>query len=215
MLDSCNKKISIIDYGVGNISNILAAIEHCGANGRVITTYQEVESSDYLILPGVGAFQYAVDQLNHKNIMDAIKNHILKEKPFLGICLGMQLMLEKSFEFGEINGLGVIDGEVISIKSKQVIDNSFKIPHIGWNKLIENRNIKNIYSTLLDNKYMYFVHSYYANCKNESNVLANVDYNGIIMPAIIKHNNSYGCQFHPEKSGPEGLKIFKRFLYEK
>lgn len=215
MSEKFNKKISIIDYGVGNISNLLAAIEYCGVTGQVVNNHQEIESSDYIILPGVGAFKYAIDQLNNKNMSDAINNHVLKEKPFLGICLGMQLMLDKSFEFGEVDGLGIIEGEVISIKSKQTADKSFKIPHIGWNKLIENRNLQNIYSNSFDNKYMYFVHSYFANCKNKSNVLASVDYNDIKIPAIIQHNNSYGCQFHPEKSGPEGLKIFKRFINEK
>ena len=208
------KKISIIDYGIGNISNVLAAISYCGAEGKVITNYNDIESSDYIILPGVGAFKYAIEQLINNNMIDSIKNHIIKEKPFLGICLGMQLMLDKSYEFGEIEGLGIIEGEVISIKSQMQAGDVFKIPHIGWNKLIENHELNNIYSNTLNNKYMYFVHSYYANCKNLNNVIASVNYNKIIMPAIIQHKYSYGCQFHPEKSGPEGLKIIKRFIDE-
>lgn len=207
-------KISIIDYGIGNISNVLAAMKYCGAEGQVITNYKEIESSDYIVLPGVGAFKYAIEQLRNKHMLEPIKNHIINEKPFLGICLGMQLMLNKSYEFGEIDGLGIIDGEVISIESQKPSDTVFKIPHIGWNKLIENKDLNNIYSNSLDNKYMYFVHSYYANCKDSNNVIASVDYNKIIMPAIIQHKYSYGCQFHPEKSGPEGLSIMKRFLDE-
>jgi glutamine amidotransferase len=215
MLESINKKISVIDYGIGNISNVLAAIDHCGGDGKVITTYNEIEESDYLVLPGVGAFKYAMEQLISKNMVEAIKDHILGEKPFLGICLGMQLMLEKSYEFGEIDGLGIIKGNVISIKSKQLDASNFKIPHIGWNKLIQNKNVNSIYSGLLDKKYMYFVHSYYANCDDQNNIIASTDYNEILMPAMIRHNNSYGCQFHPEKSGLNGLNIIKRFLDEK
>ena len=214
MLENFNKKISILDYGVGNISNLLAAIDYCGATGKIITTYKDIEMSDYIILPGVGAFKYAIEELQNKNMIEAIHSHISKDKPFLGICLGMQLMLNKSYEFGEIHGLGIIEGEVISIKSQQTKNNYFKIPHIGWNKLLENKNINNKYIDILNNKYMYFVHSYYANCKNQENVIANVNYNNIIMPALIQYNNSYGCQFHPEKSGPDGLKLLKRFLYE-
>ena len=214
MSENHTKKISIIDYGIGNIANVLAAINFCGAEGKVITNYKDIESSDYIILPGVGAFKYAMEQLIDKNMIGSIKNHILKEKPFLGICLGMQLMLNKSYEFGEIDGLGIIEGEVISIKSQMPTNNAFKIPHIGWNKLIENYDSNNIYSNSLNDKYMYFVHSFYANCKSLNNVIASVDYNKIIMPAIIQHKYSYGCQFHPEKSGPEGLKIMKRFIDE-
>ena len=214
MSENFIKKISIIDYGVGNISNLLAAIKYCGAEGRVVTNYKEIDSSDYIVLPGVGAFKYAIEQLKNKNMIESIKNHIVKEKPFLGICLGMQLMLNKSYEFGETDGLGIIDGEVISIKSQKSCDAIFKIPHIGWNKLIENKDLKSIYSNSLNDKYMYFVHSYYANCKDPNNIIASVDYNKIVMPAIIQHEYSYGCQFHPEKSGAEGLKIMKRFLDE-
>ncbi len=215
MLESINKKISIIDYGIGNISNVIAAINHCGGDGRVISSYAEINKSDYLVLPGVGAFKYAMEQLKDKNMIEAISNHMLGEKPFLGICLGMQLMLEKSYEFGEIAGLGIIKGSVTSIKSRQLNTSDFKIPHIGWNKLIENKNTSSIYSNLLDEKYMYFVHSYYANCNDENNIIASIDYNQILMPALIRHNNSYGCQFHPEKSGQNGLNIIKRFLDEK
>ncbi len=214
MLENYNKKISIIDYGVGNISNLLAAIDYCGCSGKVITSYKDIEKSDYIILPGVGAFKYAIHELKRKKMIDAIQNHVSNDRPFLGICLGMQLMLNKSYEFGEIDGLGIIDGEVISIKSKQTINQHFKIPHIGWNKLLQNKSITNKYSDIFDKKYMYFVHSYYANCKNQKNVIANVNYNNIIMPALIQHNYSYGCQFHPEKSGPDGLKLLRGFLYE-
>ena len=214
MSESCNKKISIIDYGVGNISNLLAAVDYCGAIGKVITTYKDIENSDYLILPGVGAFKYAIEELRDKKLIEAIVNHIDRDKPFLGICLGMQLMLDKSYEFGEIDGLGIIEGEVISIKSQQTKNKNFKIPHIGWNRLLKNKNINSKYTNSLNDKYMYFVHSYYANCKNNKNIVASVNYNNIIMPALIQHKNSYGCQFHPEKSGPEGLKLLKRFLYE-
>ena len=153
MSEKYKKEISVIDYGIGNISNVLAGINYCGGKGRVITTYKDIESSDYIILPGVGAFKYAMEQLKNKNMIDAIKNHIVKNKHFLGICLGMQLMLEKSYEFGEIDGLDIVKGEVISIKSQQLNSSTFKIPHIGWNRLIENKAINNIHDYI--SKYNY------------------------------------------------------------
>ena len=212
MSEKYNKKVSVIDYGIGNISNLLAAIHYCGVNAKVVTHYQDIKKSDYIILPGVGAFQYAINQLNNKNMTETIINHINSSKPYLGICLGMQLMLQKSYEFGEFNGLGVIQGEVISIRSQQVNNDNYKVPHIGWNKLIEKISDNTLLTDSFNNKHMYFVHSYFANCFDQNNIIATVNYNNICIPAIIRHNNSFGCQFHPEKSGPDGLNVLKNFL---
>ena len=206
-------KISIIDYGIGNISNVLAAINYCGAEGQVITNYKEIESSDYIVLPGVGAFKYAIEQLRNKHMLEPIKKHIINEKPFLGICLGMQLMLNKSYEFGEHKGLGLIEGEVkkiTSVKNKEI-----KIPHTGWNEIYPSNSTQEWKSKILENsligKNFYFVHSFVGLTKKKELTIANCNYYDVSIPAVVANGNIFGCQFHPEKSSDNGLKILKNF----
>lgn len=204
------KKVSIIDYGLCNLYNVSNALEHVGATVDIIDNPNSIKESTHLILPGVGAFKNGMRGLSLRKLIDPIKEHINLQKPFLGICLGMQMMLSKSYEFGEIEGLGVIEGEVKKIPSFSPNGKKHKIPHIGWNRIICKEN--KILDKSKNYPSMYFVHSYKAECVKKDNVIAYTKYNDLKIPAIISSNNAYGCQFHPEKSGRDGLDILKKFI---
>ena len=207
-------KVSIIDYGLANLYNVSNAFKHVGANIEIIDKPNEVKNSEFLILPGVGAFRNGMRGLDIRNLTNEIKEHVKKRKPFLGICLGMQMMLTRSYEFGIVDGLDIIKGNVVKIPGKNLSNIAHKIPHIGWNRLSfnESTKINHIFSNHINNTSMYFVHSYKAECSNEENIIAITDYNNIKINAIIKHENAYGCQFHPEKSGELGLMLLKNFI---
>ncbi len=204
------KRISIIDYGLCNLFNVSNALEYLGIDAKIIEKPDDVGKSSHIILPGVGAFKNGMRGLSLRHLIDPIKEHIVKERPFLGICLGMQMMMSKSFEFGEIDGLGVIEGDVEKIPETNSKNDRHKIPHIGWNRIIyKNDKILNGQN---NKSSMYFVHSYKANCKSDENVIAHTLYNDVEITAIIKSKNAYGCQFHPEKSGEHGLKLLNEFI---
>ena len=204
-----SNSIGIVDYGLCNLLNVKNAIKYLGAKVEIIDTAQSVKNHSHIILPGVGAFKNGMRGLNIRNLVDPIKTHVDQDKPFLGICLGMQMMLNKSYEYGEVEGLNLIEGEVIKIPDRNSANEKHKIPHIGWNEIKYNNNIDNKVS---DNDSVYFVHSYMVNCKNKENVIASTNYNGIKIEAIIKNKNAYGYQFHPEKSGDVGLEILNNFI---
>ena len=204
------KRINIIDYGLCNLFNVCNALEHLGVDAKITENPVDISKSSHLILPGVGAFKNGMRGLTLRNLIDPIKEHIEKERPFLGICLGMQMMMSKSFEFGEINGLGVIEGDVVKIPEMNSQKMRHKIPHIGWNQIVYKKD--KILKSQNDKSSMYFVHSYKADCKNDENVLAHTLYNDVKITAIIKSKNAYGCQFHPEKSGEYGLKLLNEFI---
>ena len=202
-------RIGIVDYGLCNLLNVYNAFIHLGGDATIINNSKTIKDFTHIILPGVGAFKDGMKGLNDRKLIDPIKDHINQNKPFLGICLGMQMMLDKSYEFGEVNGLGLIKGKVIKIPNKNPNGNKHKIPHIGWNEI----NYKRDSSFKVSNKLpMYFVHSYMVQCSNEDNVIASCDYNQIEIESIIKNGNSFGCQFHPEKSGNSGLAILDKFM---
>ena len=207
-------KITVIDYGLCNLFNVSNALEYIGAEVIITDRHEEIKKASHLLLPGVGAFKNGMEGLNERGLTDPIKEHIEKKRPFFGICLGMQMMMSKSHEFGEIDGLGIIEGIVTKIPTRNSKNISHKIPHIGWNKLIVNNN--NDTHDLLkgqdDKSSMYFVHSYRVNCNNNKNIMATTNYNDVKITAIINKDNAYGCQFHPEKSGKNGLKILKQFI---
>jgi len=204
-----SNKIGIIDYGLCNLLNVKNAIKYLGANAEIIDTPESIENQSHIILPGVGAFKNGMRGLIIRNLVDSIKTHVLDDKPFLGICLGMQMMLNKSYEYGEIEGLNIVDGEVIKIPNRNSANKRHKIPHIGWNE-IKYQNTKS--KKISNNKSVYFVHSYMANCKDKENVIATTEYNGVKIEAIINKKNAYGYQFHPEKSGDAGLDILNNFI---
>lgn len=207
-------KISIVDYGLCNLHNVSNAFEHIGANVMIIDKPEEIARASHIVLPGVGAYKNGMRGLNLRGLIEPLKEHVEKNRPFLGICLGMQMMMSKSYEFDEIDGIDIIQGDVTRIPNINENNISHKIPHIGWNKIIINDHASN--NSLLkyqdDKSSMYFVHSYKVNCSDNANVMAITDYNGVDVTAIINKGNTYGCQFHPEKSGKYGLNILKQFV---
>jgi glutamine amidotransferase len=194
--------IAIIDYGAGNLFSVKNAFDYIGEKSFITNNISEIQKADSIVLPGVGAFPNAMEMLCKVNLLDTLKNQA-KVKPFLGICLGMQMLFEKGYEFEDTNGLGLINGEIKKIES-----GNLKIPHIGWNELEINRK-----SVLLEginqNDCVYFVHSFCAYTDDE-NVSAYCDY-GMKIPALVENGNVFGAQFHPEKSGEVGLRILKNF----
>ena len=212
-----NKKVTVVDYGVGNLLSVIKALDKCGFPVHLTDSETDILNADRLILPGVGAFRDGIDELKKRNIFDAIKYFKNKDRPFLGICLGMQMMLDKSYEFGEYEGLGLIPGKVIEIPKTSLDGEPHKVPHIGWSELFQNsKNIiwdGTILNGISEKSYVYFVHSFFAVPKSDDHILANCNYNSRKMTSMIRSGNMYGCQFHPEKSGLIGLKILENFCY--
>ena len=199
--------IAIVDYGVGNLFSLTSSLKMIGADVIVSGDKDEIMNADKIILPGVGAFGDAADKLRESGLDTVVINEAKKGKPIMGICLGMQLLLEKSYEYGEHDGLGLIPGEIRPISD--VIPSDLKIPHIGWNALKMNGEKHPIFKYIKDGDFVYFVHSFYgANC--EESVIAKAEYGAWLTAAVAK-DNVCGCQFHPEKSGEVGLNILKAF----
>jgi glutamine amidotransferase len=199
--------IAIIDYGVGNLFSLSSSFAFIGQDAVVTGDPEVIAQADRLILPGVGAFEDAAKKLRESGLDRVIRNEVKKGKPLLGICLGMQLLFEKSFEYGEHEGLGLIRGAVRPIRD--VIPNDFKVPHIGWNALSFGTQKHALFRYLKDGDYVYFVHSYYATECAES-VIASTDY-GAPLTGAVANGNVMGTQFHPEKSGEVGLSILRAF----
>lgn len=195
--------IAIIDYGAGNIFSVKNALDHLGYESNLTDKKDIIAQADAVILPGVGAFPWAMNMLELSGLVDVIKD-AAASKPFLGICLGMQLLFEKSYEFEERKGLGLIEGYVDRITDPDLI-----IPHMGWNKLEINHRCK-LFDGLGEDEYVYFVHSYKAFCDDKS-LYSYCEY-GSRVPAVVGDGKYvFGCQFHPEKSGRTGLRILKNF----
>jgi len=198
--------IAIIDYGVGNLFSLKSSLASIGAEAVVTSDPEVIRSADRILLPGVGAFEDAAQKLRDCGLDKVVIQEAKAGKPLLGICLGMQLLFEKSYEYGEHTGLGLIQGEVCPIKD--VIPEDYKIPHIGWNGLRFKKE-NPLFRYIKDGDCVYFVHSYYA-AKCDDAVIATTEYGAELTAAVAK-GNVYGCQFHPEKSGPVGLAILKAF----
>ena len=198
--------VAIIDYGVGNLFSLYSSFGFIGQEVVITSDADVIRSASHVVLPGVGAFADAAEKLRLSGLVPVIKEEVEKGKPFLGICLGMQLLFDCSHEYGNHQGLGLIPGEVCPISD--VIPQDLKIPHIGWNALAFKFESP-IFRYLNEGDYVYFVHSFYANfC--DPYVSAVTDY-GVPLTAAVQRGNVYGCQFHPEKSGDVGLKILKAF----
>ena len=195
--------IAIVDYGAGNIFSVKNALDYLGLENRLTSDKEFIKLADEIILPGVGAFPSAMKMLENSGLVETIKSEATK-KPFLGICLGMQLIFEKGYEFEECDGLGLIKGSV-----RKMENTDFIIPHMGWNKLEILNNCK-LLDGLGDNEYVYFVHSYKAEC-DDKNISAYCEYGGRVPALVHDGKYVYGAQFHPEKSGETGLKILKNF----
>lgn len=198
--------IAIIDYGVGNLFSLCSSLKSIGADVVVTSNIDTIRTADKLILPGVGAFADAAKKLHDSGMENAVKVQAAAGKDIMGICLGMQLLFEKSFEYGEHKGLGLLNGSVVPMNG--TIPENLKIPHIGWNALHFTKPSK-LFKDIKENDCVYFVHSYYAiDC--EDSVIATAEY-GKEMTAAVELGNIKGCQFHPEKSGNVGLAILRAF----
>ena len=208
--------VVVVDYGVGNLLSVKRGLEHCGAEVIVTSNKDTILDSSRLVLPGVGAFADGMKGLLKAGLDEVVCDFASTGKPFLGICLGMQMLLEESEEFGLSKGLGLIPGKVIPIPKLDIENNIHKIPHIGWNELNYPEDEKNWSSDLMKNtqtgESVYFVHSFMAKVADKNYEIANCLYGGISIPAVIGYKNIFGCQFHPEKSGESGLKILKSFI---
>ena len=198
--------IAIIDYGVGNLYSLLSSLKFIGEDAIVTGDKDEIARADKLILPGVGAFSDAMKKLTDSGISDIIKEQADLGKDIMGICLGMQLLFEKSYEYGEHEGLSLLKGNIVPLEG--YVDKSLKIPHIGWNALKFERESK-LFKYISEGDYVYFVHSYYAADCSDS-IIASAFYDKSVTAAVQK-DNIYGCQFHPEKSGKVGLNILRAF----
>ena len=199
--------VAIVDYGVGNLFSLVSSFKAIGVRAVVTSKASEIEKADKIVLPGVGAFGDAIKKLRNTGLDKVIIEQVSNGKELLGICLGMQLLFDKSYEYGEYEGLGLIKGNIKAIAD--VIGEGLKIPHIGWNSLKFTDNKSKIFKYLREGDFVYFVHSFYgADCAES--VIATTDY-GATLTAAVGKDNVYGCQFHPEKSGEVGLNILKAF----
>jgi glutamine amidotransferase len=198
--------IAIVDYGVGNLFSLVSSFQAIGVDAVATGDKTIIAAAEKILLPGVGAFEDAANKLFSSGLADTLLAEVKKGKPLLGICLGMQLLFEKSYEYGEHRGLGLIHGEIRPISG--VVDSGLKVPHIGWNAL-KFRKETPLFKYVKDGDYVYFVHSYYgANC--DDSCIATTEY-GVDLTAAVASGNVYGCQFHPEKSGEVGLNILRAF----
>nr|BFD31181.1 imidazole glycerol phosphate synthase subunit HisH [Pigmentibacter ruber] len=204
------KKICIIDYGLGNLHSVQRAFEHCGATVKISSSPLEIINSDRIVIPGVGAYGEGMNNLRNFNLIEPIKEFVKSSKPVLGICLGMQLMLDFGEENGHHEGLSLIPGKVSLLSNFKKSEDLLKLPHIGWSKIIKASS--SIELLFPNEDWMYFLHSYICLPNDKKHLLAVAYYNEIEIPSIISNDNIFGCQFHPEKSGEAGLSFIRSFL---
>ena len=198
--------VVIIDYGMGNLKSVYNALSTLNLPCKISSNISDIKNAEKLILPGVGAFNEAMDNLCNYRLIDAIKDKVNNGCPLLGIWLGMQMLFEEGYE-GEIrNGLGFIKGKIKRIEPKKYV----KLPHIGWNRL-ETNNYNNILYGVSEENFVYYVHSFMARDMEDVNLVAYSEYGGVKIPGLVNKDNIYGAQFHPEKSGEIGLKILRNF----
>ena len=201
--------IGIIDYGMGNLYSIQNALKKLGVESKLVDTKEELLACDKLILPGVGAFKDCMENLKQKDLITPILEAVQeKQIPFMGICLGMQALFEDSTENGQTKGLGLLKGHVVKME-----DPHLRVPHMGWNQLVQNQPCA-LFDGRLENHYVYFVHSYYASEMDNEDLIAYAQYGNYQIPGIVAKGNVFGTQFHPEKSGEDGMRILRYFVEE-
>ena len=202
--------IAIVDYGVGNLFSLKSSFKSIGEDAIVTSDEKVLAAADKIIFPGVGAYGDAAEKLHANGLGEAVIREAKKGKPIMGICLGMQLLFEKGYEYGEHNGLGLIPGDIRAIS--EVISPDLKIPQIGWNALNFNGKKHPLFKYINEGDFVYFVHSFHGvNC--DESIIATTEYGGTVTAAVA-HENVWGCQFHPEKSGTVGLNILRAFCEE-
>lgn len=199
-------EITLVDYGAGNLGSVDKAFQYIGAHVKIARTSEDIQAAKALVLPGVGAITDAMQKLKATGLVDAILNYINSDRPFLGICLGFQMLFEYSEEGGHVKGFGILPGSVRLFQSRK----GLKVPQIGWNSIEIKGNCK-LFQGLPDHSYVYFVHSYYAEAADRSVVSARCEH-GTYFDAAIERGNVFGTQFHPEKSGAAGLQILRNFV---
>lgn len=199
---------AIVDYGVGNLFSLSSSLKHLGVETTVTAEPEALHRADRIILPGVGAFGDARKKLDETGLVPLLLEEAEK-KPLLGICLGMQLLLERGYEYGVHPGLGLVQGEVVSLRP-DLGDDTLKVPHMGWNSLRFLQKDDPLLSDVSEGEYVYYVHSFYAKGCGESTVAVS-DYGAAAVPGMVRRGNVWGCQFHPEKSGDTGLRILRAF----
>ena len=199
--------IAIIDYDAGNIKSVEKACSYLGKEVVVTRDKEKIVRADHVILPGVGAYSDCMHKLETYDLVDTIKAVVDKKTPFLGICLGLQLLFESSEEGGGFNGLGILQGKIVKIPDQ---DKQLKVPQIGWNSLHMTKESR-LFQGIKEDSFVYFVHSYYLQAKDPSIVAATTEY-GVTIHAAVEKDNIFACQFHPEKSGEVGLTILKNFM---
>jgi len=197
--------IHIVDYGMGNLRSVQKAFESLGVEACVCTSAQELRNAERMVLPGVGAFRDAIHELQRQDMTGPVNDHIAASRPFLGICLGMQLLFDVSYEDGEWPGLGIVPGEVVRFEDRP----DLKIPHMGWNTL-QFRQPSPLFDGIADGSHVYFVHSYHVVPRDESVVAARTEH-GQSFVSVIQRGNLFATQFHPEKSQSVGLRLLKNF----
>jgi glutamine amidotransferase len=197
--------ITIIDYGMGNLRSVQKAFQHLGTNASIASTPTEIQNAGHLVLPGVGAFRDAAAEIEKQGFADPIREHIAADKPFLGICLGLQLLFDVSYEEGEYSGLGVVPGTVVRFDDQP----GLKVPHMGWNQL-QRSGESRLLRGIPDDAHFYFVHSFYV-APTENSVVAGRTVHGNDFVSMIERGNLFATQFHPEKSQRAGLKLLSNF----
>ena len=200
--------VAIVDYGVGNLFSLRSSLEAIGAEVLVTSDAAVLAQADQVILPGVGAFEDAARKLRESGLVDVIRDLAARGKPLMGICLGMQMLFDRSFEYGEHEGLGLVPGQVVDLHG-ELEDKTLKVPHMGWNSLQIVPNDP-IFKYFEDGEYVYYVHSFYAkDCLPST--LGTSQYGNVAVTGVVRNGNVYGTQFHPEKSGDAGLRLLKAF----
>lgn len=209
-------EIVVVDYGMGNLLSVRRGLEHCGANVQVSSDPDAIFHASRVVVPGVGAFADAMAELQRLQLVEVVQAVAARGTPLLGICLGMQLLLDESEEFGRTAGLGLIPGQVVPLNAQSSDGKALKVPHIGWCELYPSESRPDWNGTLMRDvkpgEAVYFVHSFMARTTDHVHCLSQCRYGDLMVSAVISRDNIHGCQFHPEKSGETGLKILRRFL---
>jgi glutamine amidotransferase len=209
-------RVAIVDYGMGNLFSVKRACEYFGMIAEITSSYDAIESADAVILPGVGAFGDAMAALHKLNLVDLLRDLATSDKPLLGICLGIQLLMSESFEFGHHNGLGIFEGSVVRLDHPMEGSKELKVPQVGWNTI--NKYHKDdqqdpwadtILGGIEDGAFMYFVHSFVVKPKDSNLILSTSKYGHLDFCSVLGKDNIFACQFHPERSGSEGLIIYR------